>query len=407
MNRRRFILSTGSIVSASIAGCLTSDSNGSGSSNSSDESGNSEESGEPNDSDLDLEEPGEPTYIVDSDGGEDYEDLSEAYRVSEDEDVISIRSGEYELELDREINVHFVGTGIDETTVSLLGGEHSFSGIDISFSNLTFLSEEESYLYINADLEFNSVSSEVPVAGWSGGDSGTITAKDSEFSPSNYNIGGGGGPYIRDDPINVGRIDAYNCEFDCSVNLSRSFSINNSVHEQEFVLEGNASGKIDGSVLNGLIFNRVRANSEFTNCEMNPITNTDIAIEYDHGGLSGGTDFGRSDFLNNKISGKIECDGMIPNDVIGNIFEAEDVEWYIDQQGPKTLYRNAFVGGDIRYNHDAEVYNEDQEIGNFYSDHDNKDESGDGITDLPRPIPGDAELTDRYPLASQNLEGYR
>jgi len=79
----------------------------------------------------------------------------------------------------------------------------------------------------------------------------------------------------------------------------------------------------------------------------------------------------------------------------------------IDGKGADHIIRNAFIGTDIRI--DAEnvsISNQATEVGNYYSSFDESDDDGDGIIDLPRPIPGDGEITDQYPLARKDIDTY-
>jgi len=84
------------------------------------------------------------------------------------------------------------------------------------------------------------------------------------------------------------------------------------------------------------------------------------------------------------------------------IFETNDASFdYFIEDKLDYIVNNAFIGADIRVNSDETLmFNEEAKTGNYYSVYDNQDEDGDGIIDLPRPIPGEGNVTDQYPLAS-------
>jgi hypothetical protein len=100
--------------------------------------------------------------------------------------------------------------------------------------------------------------------------------------------------------------------------------------------------------------------------------------------------------------------------LFANEFTADgEIEYFIDGRAPAEFVANVFDGASIRvdslfndFQYKTSPYLEAAELGNYYGGFDESDENGDGIVDLPYPIPGELGLTDRYPLASDDIGKY-
>jgi hypothetical protein len=109
--------------------------------------------------------------------------------------------------------------------------------------------------------------------------------------------------------------------------------------------------------------------------------------------------------FNSTIRGQIDIpDGIYKEYWVGNRFESE-TEYCVDGAAPTLLAGNAFVNGGIRVDTNASLTVDG--MGNYYGRWDGaRDRDDDGISELPKPIPGDAELTDQRPLMSAELSTY-
>ncbi|WP_435143760.1 hypothetical protein [Halobaculum sp. P14] len=95
------------------------------------------------------------------------------------------------------------------------------------------------------------------------------------------------------------------------------------------------------------------------------------------------------------------------------------VNWFFKSVPAKKIWLNAFIGADISLpkgsvwdagsgtSDPIRLYSKKHKLGNYYSAFKKNDENGDGVIDLPRPIPGKGDVVDQYPLANSDLSQYR
>jgi hypothetical protein len=364
-------------------------------------------------------EPPEPRLVVDEAGTGDYETLQEAYRVAESGDTIAIRSGSYEVafggdDLDIDKSVTLVGAGRTETTVAIDGPQQEISMSDNAVDYWRMTVEplrENGFVYADAEWSLYYTTYNVPTRGWKGGaQTGTeLTAYESVFDadPIDRDAVNGVREDLADVALKIGVLDAKGCEFERPVDV-QEVSVSDSRFRAQPRFRDTASsfsgGEITGSTFqNGLEIADGSADG-FT------IRNSKIASDAEGVAVTATSGGATSEVLGSIVRGRIVDDGEFGLARLeGNVFRADgfDGDFFIDGYGADRIHVNAFVGADIRVDSgEPTVFDADRELGNYYSTFDEPDEDGDGIRDLPRPIPGDGELTDQYPLASDDLSGY-
>ena len=442
MDRRNYIKTVSLTGVAVLAGCIGEDNQEpSAGSDSTDQGGESDSDSdtadETDDEDfVEYKEPPEATYTVAQDGSADYEELDDAYRIAEEGDVIGVSSGEYVL-TEPVSSVSFVGDGKDETTITVTGS----SNLRVDSTNFWDME-----LQADPDLDgyFEDFSSEMYSvrcdASFYGGfpetiSSGLLVARDSEFT-GQYPI-----EFLGEEDVGADNIDkdeipiiygigiqAQDCTFDGVVMSNRgpwadeSLLLKDCDFNNKLMIGHEQSGRVVGNSLSGIDIAADPADAGdlvFRQNIIDPIPGTNLAVHVTSDGdrkreEAARWEFRAGDYFFNRVNGKFKIDEfeysdtLLPRELRGNVFDHEGVEWYFDGFGPKTFYGNAFINGDIRIDIDTstKVYNQDAEIGNYYSEFAEAESADEGVLELPRPIPGDAELTDQYPLASSDIESY-
>lgn len=371
----------------------------------------------------------EPRFVVDKSGNGDYGKLQEAYRVAKSGDVIGLESGSYSIklntgDLDIDKSLTLVGAGRDETTVAINGGSQEISMSDnaINFWHLTAEpARDNGYFYTDAYWITCYTRYNIPTRGWKGGAraGGSVGAYKTVFDadPINPETANGVRKELGTYPLRIGSVTATKSTFNIPPHLE-GHKIEQSVLKSRPLIRD--TGEIAKSRMDNGLALRADKGERFT------VTDSEIHAGKDGFSfkIAGATStYTTSDrfrymgpsILNSKIYGKI--DDKKTSDVWksllrleGNIFEATEFEgdYFIDGLGARLIRLNAFIGADIRINSGKpKVYDKERELGNYYSAYDKKDENGDGIIDLPRPIPGEGGVTDQYPLANKDLSKYQ
>ena len=361
----------------------------------------------------------EPRFVVDDSGGGDYETLQEAYRVAQDGDVIGIESGTYEVtfgggDLDIEKSLTLVGAGREKTTVAIDGPQQEISMSDnaVDYWHVTVEPlRQDGFVYSDANWSLSYATYNVPTRGWKGGAQiGTeIDAYETVFDAAPVSSDSVSG--VREDlsefALKIGILEAQKCTFRRPVDV-QEVAIEDSRFTAPVRLRDSTSSFSGGEVSNtrfdsGLTVVEGSA-GEFTirRSEIHP-DGEGTAITVSSGG-------GASSVLNSTILGRIVDGGDFGLARLeGNVFRADeaDVEFFIDGYGADQITVNAFRDGDIRIDSGhPTVFDDDRELGNYYSAFDGTDEDDDDVLDLPRPIPGDGGVSDQYPLAADDPSQY-
>lgn len=361
----------------------------------------------------------EPRFVVDESGNEDYETLQEAYRVAQNGDVIGIQSGSYEVtfggdDLDIEKSLTLVGAGREETTVAIDGPQQEISMSDnaVDYWHVTVEPlRQDGFVYSDASWSLSYATYNVPTRGWKGGAQiGTkIDAYETAFDAAPVSSDSVSG--VREDlsefALKIGILEAEKCTFRRPVDV-QEVAIEDSRFTAPVRLRDSTSSFSGGEISNtrfdsGLTVVEGSA-GEFTirRSEIHP-DGEGTAITVSSGG-------GASSVLNSTILGRIVDGGDFGLARLeGNVFRADeaDVEFFIDGYGADQITVNAFREGDVRIDSgQPTVFDDDRELGNYYSAFDGTDEDDDGVLDLPRPIPGDGGLSDQYPLAADDPSQY-
>jgi len=342
----------------------------------------------------------DPDWTVANDGSGDYESVGEAIRVAQEGDVIEIAAGTYDIP--SEGNLQFVGTGRSETTVRVT--TDSISGSDFSFYNMT-VSEMPEVSGLNTELGFYNclINTEIPPA----------------YNSRSYLVHGVQSRFT--ELVDAELLDAKGCLFEGDTNPilmqvsdcrftsgTKTFtaeSLERCVFEEPVNVRLQDGEGISDTVFSGITLEieGSRYASMITNCRFEqPPSSTEVAT------FRGGCDVKFSRF---EGTCSPNCRFLFANEFSAN----GDIDFFIDGQAPIQLAANVFDGAEIRIDSvrgpvgcdiASAAYIENAEIGNYYSTFDEEDENGDNILDLPYPIPGQEELTDQYPLASDNLIDY-
>jgi len=375
-------------------------------------------------------QPPDSRFVVAADGSADYETLEDAFRVAESGDVIELKEGSYQIEPnpeEDENSIILTGAGRDQTTVTITSDKDrlSLSDAKYEFWELTIETADDLYLYVNSSAELNAYYSgyRVPTRGWqANGDTiGGLYAYETTIAP----------PPLSDQddrlsraPIWLSSLRLEHCSVGSPIYFEGGITAIDTVFT-ETPHESDAGGRIHNSRLEAGL------GLEKDSKEVAPLVITDSELYPDKDGFAVSvssvsnvldeTGFQGPSIRRSEIHGKIDdfffedvyvrserkwgCLGYL----VGNTIHGDeiDAEYVIDGKGADHITRNAFVGTDIRI--DAEgvsVSNQATEVGNYYSTFDESDDNGDGILDLPRPIPGDGELTDQYSLAGEDIESY-
>lgn len=369
----------------------------------------------------------EPRFIVDESGNGDYESLQDAYRVASNEDVIGIEGGSYSVtlggdDLDTEKSLTLVGAGRGETTVAIDGPsqEISMSSHSIDYWHLTAeAARPNGFYYTAADWVVNYSNFNIPTRGRKGtAQIGTeIQAYNSTFGANSIDPESTVGvrQELADTPLKIGILNATGCTFETSVLVQETemddceFQARPQFDDNAPSFSGgtvsnctfnNGAGLIigggDGFVFTQSVFYPGSDGYAFTipRDAVNSSTSTELTDSTIYGMIGNGQD-------GNGLKGLAR--------LTGNTFVADEIDgdYFIDGYGAQQMFLNVFQGADVRINSgDVSAYNEDLQVGNFYSVFDEEDEDGDGIVDLPRAIPGDGGITDQYPLAEKDLSQY-
>lgn len=379
---------------------------------------------------ADNPQPPEPRFVVAEDGSADYETLEDAFRVAESGDVIELKRGSYEIEPNPEEDgnsIILTGAGRDQTTVTITSDKDRLTLDDetYEFWNITVETIDDLYLYINSSAELNAYFSRyrVPTKGWrANGDTiGGMYAYETTIAP----------PPLSDQdiqlswaPVWLSSLRLEHCTVDSPIHFEGSITAIDTVFT-ETPHEADAGGRIHNSRLEAGLgldaFSDGVAPLLVTDSELHPnedgfaVSISSVSTETGSEGFQGPS------IRRSEIYGKIEDifyeDVYVRSErkwgalgyLVGNTIYGDeiDADYVIDGKGADYIIRNAFVGADVRI--DAEnvsVSNKATEVGNYYSSFDESDNDGDGIVDLPRPIPGDGELTDQYPLAGEDIDTF-
>lgn len=329
-------------------------------------------------------------YVVAEDGSGDYTKLQDALRIVEDGDTIGLLEGEYEMD----------GYSDWATKSKVDTNPDLFPDISVIGKG----TETDLTISANAQRSLDTTVATPEMAKeWEVACVGNILFNNLGISPEGMSL-----------------LYAVMCEFD-QTEISGHLYVNGSVR--------NSTVKKYSYALNERIVNSrfpeglASFDSEIENCEMKTfhgheflgvLQESDIGddtvenavVLYDASPDSGYLLFNRIEGRIEKAPDKYQPEGSFEK-VIGNEFQGDDsFEYFFEFGAGEEIYGNVFDQGDVKIGSDVDVYSREKQVGNYYSIYEAKDEDGDGILDLPRPIPGDAELTDQYPLANPDPEEY-
>ena len=377
MNRRRLLatLSVGSVgVVSGCAGILSD--------NSKTSSDNEDKSSEPETEQLESAEEEktdsdyspEPRYVVAEDGSGDYETVSEAVQVAQDGDVIGLKPGEYQWNATIKEN---------KNTFNEFDAELTFVGKESSSTVLTVSpGGTSSFSAGNKNPQFHALS---------------VTLTDSVDWTARQTYAGGGDGSVR--PVKFNK---------CQV----SGTIRGSFHANNTKFISNVA-PTEGVIRDCSFQGAVRVGE--ATIERSKLNNG--AIDVSGCRLTECTIFENSDDTAVRMTGDGEirhCEirGQVQNS--GGTWRANrfitdsgSFNFFIDDAGPNMMWGNIFDGADVRFSGSVTMYNEDRDIGNFYSEWDAaSDDNGDGISELPRSIPGESDTSDQYPLVNKDIASY-
>lgn len=392
----------------------------------------------------------EADIVVAKDGSGDYERFSEASRVAEPGDVVRLKEGEYTGTAD--LRITLVGAGPEETTfvptASPQGGalpaEYRDLRLELESSDeLEFGPAYDRLVFHNTVVDPKLVTS---------GASIRCIAEQSEFSRE-LELG-----HIRDsgsrftDHVRITQNVSGTYWFYNSSTQSITFSSENDIPE---TIRIDITGSATGSLTLGEE-TESQERVQIVDSELDAITqgsgNSLEIIDSSCDSIDSGADSlvveestvtgsiqwlpdeeGRARVTNSQIQAHdfgvsaIEGNGILelygclirgqvhnsPSRVGGTISRCtfrtfEEFSYFIDGSPARTITKNAFEGADIRIDSgDTRVYDEQDGLGNYYSEWDGgEDTNGDGVSDRPRLIPGDGEVTDKYPLMDDDLSVY-
>ncbi|QLH81316.1 hypothetical protein [Halosimplex pelagicum] len=377
-------------------------------------------------------QPPEPRFVVAEDGSGDYKTLEDARRVSEPNDVVSLKPGSYTLKPkqgDSGLHVKkpltLVGDSRDSTTVTVAPESNELSFTEsYEFWHLTVTSQENSYFYTDGGITANYARYEVPTQGWKGGGSygGSLNAYKTIINPPTIDkeTVSGVRQFLADAPIWTGGLNVENCTVKVPIHVDR-LQAQGTTFEAQPELPDSGGTVQDSTFENGIaLLADSGSGLSISNSELHPDADG-FAFRIPEASGSYSTSqplrYNGPTIRDSTIHGKIEDKKRRDvwkslRTLEGNVFRADeiDAEFFIDGKGADYIHRNAFIGADIRIDASGEglrqkahVYDEERKIGNYYSAFDKEDEDGDGIIDLPRPVPGEASATDQFPLASKDL----
>jgi hypothetical protein len=437
--RRKVIRTLGVVSAASLAGCA------------SDESSDESSGGEPDTQETTVEptatdtttaqqtqaeesersSPPEARFVVAKDGSGDYETVEAAKRVAEPNDVIKIKSGEYELTIEQQDDPDYkikkpltlVGDGRNATTVAIDNGETSDGSITLnddqpySFWNLTAVQSGDDTLHFKTDAEIAlyNTSFGIPVTGWKDGRRGEFVAYDSvinvpddvarRYEESSFEI-------AKALVVTVGAMTVENCTVNSQIRISDG---NATVVDTEFTARPEIQGGTiqnctfrEGVSVEGLTGSQV----QISGCEFFA-DNQEFAYEPIELDSSGNDEDEGVELTRNVFHAPVRLNRTVKSLEFSR-FEGADAEYYIDGKGARRIVGNGFMDGDIRINElepefgdefddKPTIYDDEEEIGNYYSQFSKDDSDGDGVIDLPKPIDGNAELTDQFPLTEDKF----
>lgn len=349
--------------------------------------------------------PPEPDFVVAADGSGDYGTIEKAKRVARKGAVIELKEGSYTWTIDQAESdlsigkpLEFVGAGRDSTTLTVDSDPTEISSQEaLTFWNLTLESAGDRYFYVDAPVTANYVRYRVPTRGWRGNLTvyGGFRAYESEID-------------LPESTVSVRGLNLTSCTVDTSVYFEGSISATDCSFGDTVRLS-EAGGRIHDCSLDAgiaLVDTDDRSGLTVTNSVLHPDADG-YAFRMENGpGHWGPT------VRNSTVRGKIgeTEDGSSGLSLLeGNVFRADDIDadYFIDGRGASFIYRNVFLGADIRIDSpNVHVDADWSELGNYYPTFDKADEDGDGVIDLPRPIPGEGKVTDRYSLSKSNLSQY-
>lgn len=347
----------------------------------------------------------DPDWVVAGDGSGDYESLGDAIRIAKEGETIGLKAGTYEITDNgqtKDKELQFVGAGRSATTLNVTTDLVDWA--TFAFHGLTVQKFPE-FGASNVELRFYDCSVEpslVPQRGLQA----TLVAVRSRFGSRTKTVSLDAKGCLFEGEVYHRNVRATDCRFVAGADTQFTAK-----KLRRCVFEAPADvGLQDGDDLSNTVFTGLQLEilgtgeaSEIANCRFRrPDGATQVARFQ-----------GICDVTYSRFDGS-----CVPNCrfLFANVFEADgDVDYYIDGKIPPQLYANAFVGGGIRVDSvrgpigcdsESAAYLEAAGIGNYYGTLDESDEDGDGVIDLPYPIPGEAKLTDRYPLASADIKQY-
>jgi len=439
-HRRRFLRLCGVAGISAIAGC--SDSSTDDEMSTSDQSLNTtQEQSTP----TQTAEPGpevpEPRFIVAADGSGDYELLQEAYDVAQDGDVIQVKDGKYDVtlntgDLDLNKSVDFVGSSREASTITVEGdgsdNEISIGGNAFDVWNLTIEpANSNDFLYVDDEYQVNYSNYNISTRGWANFDraSGKVSAYQSIFDaqPIDINSTSNTTTDLAETPLTIGALEATDCTFNIPINITGPGTSNVMIEESTFhdYLEINrdTGGRISNSTLQGLrVENTQAVRVTVSESELLPDANGNSMTFFETGAASTATyagpqfrfctfrgmidGYGGDEASTGSYDGPVD---RVASRIEGCTFDGSslDGDYIIDGYGANHFTGNVFLETDIRIdNSDVSMYDEQAALGNYYSSFDVTDDNGDNISDLPRSIPGDGEVTDQYPLVEPDPSDY-
>lgn len=345
----------------------------------------------------DVPEQPEPNWVVAADGSGDYESLDDAIRIAKDGEVIELKAGTYEIASEGQLQ--FVGAGRSETTVTVT--EDGVDGSEFSFHNLTVA--EMPPVDDIRDLRFYDclVETSIEVVRSNRSYSAhAVRCRFLEFVDAELLEASG---CLFESEVGPIYMRVSDCRFESGAESFTAESLERCVFEEPVDLRLQGGEAISDTVFAGVSIDILNAR------EPSLVTNCHFQQPDDSTGVASFTGNGDVRFCRFEGACDPSCRSLFANEFTAN----GEVEYFIDGRAPSEFVANVFDGADIRvdslrndFDYKTAPYLEAAELGNYYSGHDESDENGDGIVDLPYPIPGEMGLTDRYPLASDDIGKY-
>jgi|GEM_PF-3085909 len=339
----------------------------------------------------------DPDWVVAADGSGDYDTVDDAIRIAKDGDVIELKAGTYEITSEGE--VQFVGAGRSQTTVTVTAD--SIDDPEFSFHDLTVA--EMPAVDGQATLRFYDCLVETSIPAVRSSRSYSVHAVRCRFREFvDAELLEASGCLFESE---IGPIDmrVSDCRFASGAEPFNAESLERCVFEAPVDLRLQGGEAVSDTVFTGVSVETLNARDPglIINCRFRqPDASAQVA-----------SFTGKCDVRFCQFEGA--CD---PNcrALFANEFTADgEIEYFIDGRAPAEFVANVFDGAGIRvdslhddFQYKTSPYLEAAELGNYYSVFDKSDENGDDIVDLPYPIPGEMGLTDRYPLASDDIAKY-